>query len=320
MVNRKPAAARSEQEQKRHSRQKLGRLTTNKVGQQRRIRYNRAAEAFLAWLQEQGCREAESWDELDVQAVFWLEHLWAEGFPKTLAADSLSAIQHHLQSKRRLPGAWGLLATWLKLEPATQAPPLPRILLFGLCDLAIEQSLPEMVAYLLISFHCFLRPLELLQVEGSDVWLQHGNTAATLTLRQTKGSGNRGPETVTVDDAAIVFWVRQFWPHSASRRLQLSPQLLRQWFCSSLAALGATEHRFQLYSLRRGGCTHDFAAHSSVERCMVRGRWRCLATFKKYLCSPDALRLSQAYDASSELLERATRFQQDPYRLGAKNM
>jgi hypothetical protein len=73
-----------------------------------------------------------------------------------------------------------------------QAPPLPRLLLFALCDLAREQQIPELIGYLLITFHCYLRPLELLQVTGADIWIDRQGTAATITLMQTKTSRSKG--------------------------------------------------------------------------------------------------------------------------------
>ena len=181
-MNRKPAASRSLEAVSKQSRAKLGILTGNKISKARLVRYSRTAALFTAWIVEMGCREATSWDEMDVQACFWLEYLWAEGKPKTLAADSLFAIQHFLESKRRLPGAWALWATWQKLEPSQQVPPLPVLLLFAMCNLAVEH-VPEMVAYLLlISFHCFLRLLELLQVTGVDIWMAKDEKSATITL------------------------------------------------------------------------------------------------------------------------------------------
>ena len=312
MTKKRPAASRSMEEENRQSRAKLGNLSGNKISKARLVRYARTAALFTAWILDMGCREAASWDEMDVQACFWLEYLWAEGKPKTLAADSLSAIQRFLQSKRRLPGAWALWSTWQKLEPAQQTPPLPALLLFAMCHLAIEQSVPEMVAYLLISFHCFLRPLELLPVTGLDIWIAKNGKSATITLMNTKTSGKKGPETITLDDPAVIWWLKRFNTGTAAPLLQLTPQKLRSWFIAALATLGAIEP-FQLYSIRSGGATADFIFHKSVERCMLRGRWRDIRTFTVYLKQPAALRLAAEYSANRELVERASLFQAMPY-------
>jgi hypothetical protein len=312
MVNRKPAASRSLQGEARDKRAKHGSLVANKVSKVRVIRYGKAAAAFVEWLDQFGCRNATSWDELDIQAACWLETLWADGGQKTLAADSLSAIQHFLGSKRRLQGSWALLATWHRLEPAVQAPPLPKVLLFALCDLAREQNLPELVGYLLISFHCYLRPLELLQVRGTDIWIDRSSSSATVTLMQTKTSRSRGPETITLEDPAVIYWLRRLAPKSKELLLNVQPPHLRKWFMESLCRMGVKE-RFLLYSLRRGGATADFLQHHDAARCLLRGRWKDIRTFSLYLRAPEALKLAESYRAAAEVEQRAKRFQLQPY-------
>ena len=142
MVKRRPAASCSQEAVAKMARAKLGRLTDRKVGKAKALRYLRAAEGFCSWIAQQGCREAASWDELDVQAVCYLEFIWQEGKTKTLASHALSGIQHLLQTKRKLPGAWALFSVWQKLEPAQQIPPLPVVLLLALCQMAVEERKP----------------------------------------------------------------------------------------------------------------------------------------------------------------------------------
>ena len=308
MVKRKPAASGSTEQQSKEQRQKLGRLGSNKISRARLVRYTKAVALFTAWLLDSCCRDAESWDELDVQACFWLEYLWHEGKKKSVAADSLSGIQHLLQSKRRLPGAWSLWSVWQKLEPAQQAPPLPVVLLLALCDLAREQKLPELVVYLLVTFHAYLRPLELLQVCGFDLWFGKNGRRGSITLMQTKTSGKKGPETVVLEDASVIWWIQQLYRSGAAKLLSLSPQQLRTWFTAALRQL-QIEEPFMLYSLRRGGATADFLAHQSVERCMLRGRWRDIRTLTLYLKAPEALRMAGEATMNAEVVRRAAHFQ-----------
>jgi hypothetical protein len=193
-----------------------------------------------------------------------------------------------------------------------QAPPLPKVLLFALCNLAKQQSLPELVGYLLISFHCYLRPLELLQVKGTDLWVNRAGSKATITLMQTKTSRAKGPETVTLEDPAVIFWLQRLAPKGDKLLLNMQPPHLRTWFMNSLSRLGVKE-KFLLYSLRRGGATADFLQHQDASRCLLRGRWKDLRTFMLYLKAPEALKLADSYAASPEIEEHARSFRRQPY-------
>ena len=91
------------------------------------------------------------------------------------------------------------------------------------------------MTYLLVSFHCYLRPLELLPVAGADVWVAADRKT---TLMHTNCKGSRGPETVTADNPAVVCWVQRFKPAATAQMLQLQPQKVWARYVAPLAALG----------------------------------------------------------------------------------
>ena len=167
----------------------------------------------------------------------------------------------------------GALQRLAKTGASTAVPPLPVVLLLALCQMAVEEDLPEMVMYLLVVFHCYFRPLELLQVTGADIWVSRNGRTASVTLMNTKTSKTKGPETVALDDPAVIWWLMRFRPQGTRKLLDITPHSLRGWFMAKLLLLDP-DHAFQLYSLRRGGATAEFLGHRSVERAMLKGRWR----------------------------------------------
>jgi hypothetical protein len=129
---------------------------------------------------------------------------------------------------------------------------------------------------------------------------------------QTKTSRTRGPETVTLEDPAVIYWLRQLAPRGDKLLLNMQPPQLRAWFMVNLGRLRVKE-KFLLYSLRRGGATADFLQHQDATRCLLRGRWKDLRTFMLYLKAPEALKMADSYAASPEVEQHARSFQRQPY-------
>lgn len=113
---------RDKQERKRR-RKELGTLHDLTIRPSTVIRYERAFKEFLSFLQCQKQPLGSSKEKIDSQA--FLEYLWEEGEGLSLAADTLSSIQHFQPSmKHYLPGSWRLLHTWQRHEVPARSPPL----------------------------------------------------------------------------------------------------------------------------------------------------------------------------------------------------
>ena len=50
-----------------------------------------------------------------------------------------------------------------------------------------------------------------------------------------------------------------------------------------MEAIGLASFSFRPYSLRRGGATHWFAKHGSLDRVIVLGRWQAQRTARIYI-------------------------------------
>lgn len=272
-------------------RARLGSLSDNRVSPKTLQRYKAATTKFLGWLDwEERVRPAD-WEEMESTLREYLECLWCEGESKGVANDTLSGIQHFLHTRRRVPGAWQLLSTWARLEVPSRAPPLPRDLALAMAGLAIHHRRHDYATLVLLAFHCFLRPNEFLAVQSGRVDFS-ADGQAVLSLPWTKIGQQRGArETIVVQDALVVFWLRKQLRGKAAGAplLEGKPRGFRQFFSNALAELQATGHGFMPYSLRRGGATHDFNIHQDLQRTLFRGRWSDMRTGRIYICDGAAM-------------------------------
>ena len=291
---------------RREARATIGKLRDKAVAPATLRRYIFACSLFLTYVGVWEGFLADDWERLDLQLGNFIEYLWSEGETRQRAADSLSGAQHFLQTRRHFPGAWRLLSTWQRMEMPDRAPPLPPLVLFALCGLAEAQGRSDFVAVLLLSFHCMLRSMEGVGATVGQIALQTDFTGV-LALPWTKIGQQRGAqELVTIDDPKVGLrvGVAMSGRTPGETLLKCSANHFKNWFSSSLEFLGLGHFGFRLYSLRRGGATHDFRVHGSVSRTLLRGRWSGTSVARIYVTEGLAL-LTQMHfpNATVELLE-----------------
>ena len=67
----------------------------------------------------------QTWDDFDVAVPQWLEHIFAEGYPKGYGSDGLAALQHHVpEVAGKLRHSWRHLKSWQKMEPPVRVLPI----------------------------------------------------------------------------------------------------------------------------------------------------------------------------------------------------
>ena len=89
-------------------RKALGKLADLVIQPSTATRYEKALKKFFAHLQQKQ-HIGDSYLAIDQQLSNYLELLWEEGEPLSLAGDTISAVQHHQPSlRKRLSGAWRL--------------------------------------------------------------------------------------------------------------------------------------------------------------------------------------------------------------------
>ena len=100
---------KSQQERKK-VRNKLGSLKGLTVQPRTRQRYTESLNKFFDWMAGEGLALPKQQARLDPLVSDYLEHLWASGEGKSVANNTLAALQDRDPSlKKKLPGSWRLL-------------------------------------------------------------------------------------------------------------------------------------------------------------------------------------------------------------------
>ena len=96
------------------------------------VRYKQAAIRVLRFWRDSGSLPS-TWDDFDVCTGQWLEHVFAEGYPKGYASDGLAALQHFLpEIAGKLRHSWRLLKSWQKLEPPVRVLPISPLMVVAI--------------------------------------------------------------------------------------------------------------------------------------------------------------------------------------------
>ena len=104
-------------------RRALGSLRSLTVQPATKIRYTKAVQQFLIFLNSEGLQLPTKRQALDLLVCEYLEHLWITGKGRGLACDTLAGLQDrdpHIRGN--LPGAWRLLKSWHVNEIPSRAP------------------------------------------------------------------------------------------------------------------------------------------------------------------------------------------------------
>lgn len=246
-------------------------------------RYNSALGVLMPTLET-----ANAIEELDPLCEEFVECQWIKGTPLGLIGDALCGLQHYWpQVKGQLRGPWKLYRNWRRIEVPQRAPPLPRVIALALIGLFLEWEEPQMAFLIGLGFHTFLRTGEMLNLVNKDVKLEKGAPGA-VTVRKSK-TGLR----FNIDEAVAIYDVElyQLWElcHLPSKRppsaqiWDRSAAQFRSLYYKGLEALKLGNHKFQPYSIRRGGATHAFVTQQTMEAILLRGRWRSLTVARLYL-------------------------------------
>ena len=304
MPKRKLALDVSDRDERIAWRARLGSLRDNRIASSTLTRYKTAVEKFLLWLDFESRDAATTWDDLEYQLSAYIEVLWKEGEAKNLANDTLSGTQHFLGTRRRIPGAWQLLSAWSRLEIPARAAPMPRDVALDMCGLALARGRPDYCALLLLGFHGFLRPAELLTVGRGTVDLPASSaSSAVVSLPWTKIGQQRGAkETLVVDDSLVLFWLQRLLNDRVDDGTILvgSPYSFRKFMSDAIVELGLSGCGLKPYSLRRGGATYHYMTFNDLTKTIFRGRWSDLRVARIYIVDGAAVLAEMRLSAASQ--------------------
>ena len=246
-------------------------------------RYTVAATRILEFWGE--CRSMpSSWDDMDVATSQWLEHLFAEGYPKGFGSDGLAALQHFVpEVAGKLRHSWKLLKSWQRIEPPIRVLPISPLIVLAMGGLCVRLGSLSCAAAFLVAFDTLLRPGELYGLRKKDITWAGGK--AVLSLSKTKTGKRKGAEEMVVCDSNLANrWLAiVLRPKSQDDfLLDINPKELRSLFFTFLDHLCVPGY-FSMYSFRRGGATWHFLTGGSLESTLLKGRWASSSSARIYL-------------------------------------
>ena len=171
-------------------------------------RYIESFNLFINYLAQTQRRWPTTAAEYDVLVSEFLEFLWDQGEPKSVATNVLASLHYFVpQLRRNLPRSWKLKAIWDKLELPCQAIPLDLEMLFSFVGFFYQEKQPTMALSSLIAFNCLLRTGELLSLLVSSCYRTESGYVLVLNLNQTKGAQRRllQDESVSVTDPLTIW-------------------------------------------------------------------------------------------------------------------
>jgi len=249
---------------------------------------------FEDWRVGEGLRESQTHEELEAQLCDFMEERWAEGDTKSSVSTLLAAVQHFGKCRGKIPEAWKLLSAWSKMEVPNRAPPMTSFMVTSMVGRAIMQGKVRLAAGLWLAFAGCLRTGELIKLKCADIEITSGGTM-TVALTDTKTSQRLGADRCVVVDDPHVIALCQIALKGRSKDatlMGLSSYEFRKEFDALLRKTNLEKFDLHPYSLRRGGATHLFQLKESMERILLIGRWKSLATAKIYL-QDGAARIAQ---------------------------
>jgi hypothetical protein len=283
---RKQVVRRAAKAHRAMDRKRAGPLRRNLVAAKTEIRYLHSVVAFLWYICFSGLPLADSYEMLDSQLCLFVEHLYETGEGKSFANDLLSGTQHFLLiSRHHLHASWRLMGVWKKLEVCERAPPLPEICMLALAGVAVSQQRWNFAAAVLTSFHCLLRPIEVVTLCGSQVLIGPDGRGVVSLPGTKSGQRKHATESVTIENRLVARALHAALERKLPHEMLIgdSCNSFRLWFYEAMKILQLESFAFKPYSLRRGGATEHFSRVKSMALTMERGRWASARTARVYI-------------------------------------
>ena len=204
-------------------------LESSSLADKTKARYFYALNKLQPWLER-----VDDLVSLDELCCDWVTRMWKKGEPLLVVGDGLSAL-HFFQpfTKRHIPHAWKLFATWRKIEFPSRAPPLTEQLVRSMSNYELEHGNVQMATLLVLGFHALLRTGEILGVRAADILM--GKDAAIVRLRSTKTSSRfAAHDAISITDPIVLELLNHLC------------QLRRESHCEQLPLWNGTAQSFRV--------------------------------------------------------------------------
>ena len=263
--------------------------------------YKREVARFIEFIEKQGSPLPEEVEVLDDLLGEYINMLFQEGESISHAGWLLSGFKRFLpRVKRDLVVSQQLYNNWNRQHVPLRAVPMPWNVCKLLAALTHEANQPDVALLLLLGFVFFLRTMEALTLQKSDVVFDLRRGTCFVALQQTKTSRNM-VQHLAVHNANLTNVLFQLWSDLPPGKIwPYSVHVFRRCFNLLLETTGATVLNFSLYSLRRGGATHAYVRTRSLDQVIVQGRWKDSRTARIYLDDARAAMLKLAFPPELE--------------------
>jgi integrase len=198
------------------------------------------------------------------------------------------------------------LKGWRKIQPSTSYPPLTYELTCAIAMCMIFNGHIDQDIATLLSFDCYLRISEFVNLKINDIILpgtdsrsSRTNSKLVICLSKTKTGRNqsvivRRPERAKLIIHIIKFKKKLFHnnqrSHQSTNKLfSFSAASYRRIFHQTCDKLKLSNIGYTPHSLRHGGATFDFQNNIIIADIKTRGRWKDTKSAERYIQTGVAL-------------------------------
>eukprot|EP00435_Cladocopium_sp_Y103_P035992 s493_g9.t1 len=250
-------------------RQKLGRLSEQKVSQNTKERYQVALQgvATYAGTTPELLVRLHNLDEL---LCGYLEKLWEDGDSKTMASYALASVQFHRPAvKGQLKQAWQLMSLWNRLAQPRRATPLDPQLLLAFAGTFLKWKWKELAHLCVVGFCGLLRTGEMFLLKREHVVLPRQKGQSAVLISEEMGI------------RSLQFLCKG--KSTGEPLTEATPAQFRRLWKEVVLHLKLEKFNYMPYSLRRGAATSAYREGMSFDKLLVKGRWQHIATCRLYL-------------------------------------
>ena len=231
---------------------------------------------------------------LDETLIDFIQFLWNSNSPHYWANLSYASCLDKFP-RSRLEGSRRALKAWERLEPARAAFPVPvLVVLFILFEVLIGENFHfqttfdrklQLSVYLCLLFLGLFRPIEIRYLRTTHLTLGPGGRVIVKVRGKTEIRLNLPSTVVEVRDVflhtLVTALLERRQPNSFLFECFTEATFGR--FCERVCANTPGLPRITPYSFKRGGASFLFSRSGSYDRVTEIGRWRSVASARRYI-------------------------------------
>eukprot|EP00435_Cladocopium_sp_Y103_P041751 s2830_g11.t1 len=247
--------------------------------------YRKEIHKFFLFLSSEEEVLPNSYADLDAILAEYINVLFQNGDSLTQAGWLLSGFKRFVPRLRfQLPTAQQYYQNWLRDHVPLRAVPMPWLVAKALAAAAWQNRHYDVAILILVGFSFFLRSTEFLTLPFQNLVVDPARSTVVVTLDRAKTS-KQFQQSLVLRNRTLALIVAQGLSRLSRDGpiWRFSARAFRESFGILLRHFQLEPFSFSLYSLRRGGATHVYAANRDIHFVAMQGRWRDVRTARIYL-------------------------------------